>query len=142
MSSSRHWSVLTATLLVGAASLPSTATAASVASSVRISAVRYDSPGSDRGGNASLNAEWVRITNFGGSRRHLTGWTLRDTSRHVYRFGRFTLAPHSSVKVHTGTGRDTATNLYWDRHWYVWNNDGDTATLRNRAGVVVSVRRW
>ena len=115
---------------------------AEAASAVRISAVQYDSPGSDTGSNKSLNAEWVRITNNSSTRKKLTGWTLRDTSRHVYRFGTFSLGPGKSVRIHTGKGRNTATDRYQGRSWYVWNNDGDKAILKNSHGTTESVRSW
>jgi hypothetical protein len=41
------------------------------------------------------------------------------------------------VKIHTGLGTNTQTNRYWGRSWYVWNNTGDRATLKNRAGTVI-----
>jgi len=44
------------------------------------------------------------------------------------------LAGRSTVRVHTGIGRDTRTDLYQDRRAYVGDNDGDTATLRNDHG--------
>jgi len=50
-------------------------------------------------------------------------------SAHVYTFRSFTLKPGKSVKLHSGKGSDTSSNLYWDRGWYVWNNDGDKGHL-------------
>ena len=61
--------------------------ALSAGAAIKITKVYYDSPGSDYGSNSSLNAEWVRIKNTGSSARQLQGWTVRDTSSHVYRFG-------------------------------------------------------
>jgi hypothetical protein len=115
---------------------------AEAASAVRISAVQYDSPGTDTGSNKSLNAEWVRITNNSSTRKTLTGWTLRDTSRHVYRFSTFSIGAGKSVRIHTGKGRNTATDRYQGRSWYVWNNDGDKAILKNSHGTTQSVRSW
>jgi hypothetical protein len=103
----------------------------------RITAIYFDSPGSDTGSNSSLNAEWVQIKNTTSTRKTLTGWTLRDTSSHVYRFPTYNLPAGASVKVHTGSGSNTATNLYWHEGYYVWNNSGDTATLKNASGNVV-----
>lgn len=135
--------VLAATGLIAGLVVSSTGVSpAEAASAVRISAVQYDSPGTDRGGNKSLNAEWVRITNKSSTRKKLTGWTLRDTSRHVYRFGSFSLGPGKSVRIHTGKGKNTATNRYQGRSWYVWNNDGDKAILKNSHGTTQSVRSW
>ena len=121
---------------------PVTTVPAEAAPTVSITAVQYDSPGSDRGGNASLNAEWIRITNTTATKKVLTGWTLRDIARHVYRFPTFTLGAGKSVRVHTGSGANSATDLYWAMHWYVWNNDGDKAILKTASGTVVSVKSW
>ena len=122
--------------------LPLTAGEADAASPVRFSGAQYNSPGSDTGSNASLNAEWIRVTNHGSKARSLTGWTIRDAAGHVYRFPRFRLPPGSSVRLHTGKGRNTSRNLYWGKSWYIWNNTGDKAVLKNRAGARIDVCRW
>src|SRR5512144_2428373 len=101
--------------------------AAAAGSPVRITYVQYDSPGSDTGSNASLNAEWVRIKNFSNTRKSLAGWTLRDPAGHVYRFGTYRLRAGRSVRIHTGSGTNTRTDRYWHSNWYVWNNTGDKA---------------
>jgi len=104
-------------------------------SPVVISEIFYNSPGSDNRSNASLNAEWVKLRNRTAHPVSLSGWTLRDTSRHVYHFPvGYSLRAHGTVRVHTGSGRDTQRNLFQDRRAYVWNNDGDTAILRGPAG--------
>jgi hypothetical protein len=101
---------------------------------VKIVEIYFDSPGSDTGSNASLDAEWVKVKNVTGSRRTITGWTLRDASSHVYRFATTTIAAGATLRVHTGRGRKNATNRYWGSGSYIWNNTGDTATLRNAHG--------
>jgi hypothetical protein len=115
---------------------------AHAASAVRITYVQYDSPGNDTGTNPSLNAEWVRLKNFSGKKRTLTGWTLRDPVGHVYRFGTFTLGAGKTVRIHTGAGQSTAADRYWGQDWYVWNNTGDTAILKNKAGTTVDTCKW
>jgi hypothetical protein len=111
--------------------------AAEAAPSVRFTRIYFDSPGSDTGSNTSLNAEWVRIKNFGSTARTLTGWTVRDTSGHVYRFGTIKLKPGASVTLHTGSGTNAAAHRYWRSSYYIWNNTGDTATLKNKAGTKI-----
>jgi hypothetical protein len=104
------------------------------ADGIRIAAIYFDSPGVNDGSNASLNAEWVQITNTSSKPAALGNWALHDTSDHVFHFPSFRLRAHDSVKVHTGTGSDDAHNLYWDATDYIWNNDGDTATLDGSDG--------
>ncbi len=113
------------------------ATATAAPGAIRITKIYYDSPGADTGNNSSLNAEWIRLKNTGSRARYLTGWRIRDAAGHVYKFGTFRLRAGYSVKVHTGSGSNTATNRYWGSSGYIWNNDKDTATLKNASGVVI-----
>jgi len=126
--------LLTLTGPVAAAAAAAPAAAHRAPSPVVISEIFYNSPGSDHGSNQSLNAEWVKLRNNTGHRVSLDGWTLRDTSHHVYHFVGYSLRAHGTVRIHTGSGRDTQRNLFQDRGWYVWNNTGDTAILRGPAG--------
>lgn len=122
--------------------IPVSAVQATAAPVVRFTKVYYDSPGKDTRTNSSLNAEWARIHNFSTTRRSLTGWTVRDASGHVYRFGTFSLAPGATVTLHTGHGTNTATNRYWGSGNYIWNNTGDKAILRNQAGSLIDSCAW
>jgi hypothetical protein len=88
----------------------------------------------DTRSNASLNAEWIRLTNTGSSAQQLGEWSISDAAVHVYEFGPFKLRAGRSVTVHTGDGTDTATHLYWGSGNYIWNNDKDTARLRRPNG--------
>jgi hypothetical protein len=107
-------------------------------SPVVIHEIYYNSPGKDTGSNASLNAEWVQLHNRTGHAVTVTGWTLRDKAGHVYRFGTYRIRAGGYVKIHTGKGTNTQTNRYWRSGWYIWNNTGDGATLKNASGVVKS----
>jgi hypothetical protein len=121
---------------VTAAALPAQQ-AGAASGSVFLYKIYYNSPGSDTGSNASLDAEYVQIANTTSANVSLKGWTLTDASRHVYTFGTYTLGAHRSVVVHTGKGGNTAAHRYQGRSWYVWNNDKDTATLRRSTGSTV-----
>jgi hypothetical protein len=102
-----------------------------------------NSPGSDRGSNTSLNAEWLRVSNSSSTRTYtLTGYTIRDKSSHIYTFGAFRLRPHASVMLHTGKGRNTSTDRYWGKGWYVWNNSGDTAYLKDNHRAAKDTCSW
>ncbi|MFH0892470.1 MAG: thermonuclease family protein [Candidatus Falkowbacteria bacterium] len=80
--------------------------------------------------------EYVEIKNTGGP-ANLKGYTLSDESGKTFTFPDFTLAGGQSVKVFTGCGTDTASALYWCfTSSAIWNNSGDTATLKAPGGGV------
>ncbi|AWN25224.1 MULTISPECIES: lamin tail domain-containing protein [Streptomyces] len=111
-------------------------------SAVVLGTIQYDSPGRDDRSNRSLNAEWVTVRNTGRTPVNIKGWSLSDKSGHTYRFGNLRLAGHSQVRVHTGYGHDNRWDVYQDRRNYVWDNNRDTATLRNDHRRVVDQERW
>jgi hypothetical protein len=100
-------------------------------------------PGSDTGSNSSLNAEWVRLTNKRSYTINLSYWTLRDKTGYKYTFSSdYRLAPGYNVYIHSGKGTNTSYHRYWGRGWYVWNNTGDTAYLRNSASTLIDTCSW
>ncbi|MET9536689.1 lamin tail domain-containing protein [Streptomyces sp. NPDC006553] len=127
----RTFAAVTAAAASGILLLP---TQAQAAGSVHLYKIHYDSPGSDRGGNTSLNGEWVQIRNTTGAAVNLRGWTLTDAANHKYTFGNIVLGKGKIVTVRTGRGTNTSANVYQNRGWYVWNNDRDTATLKKSNG--------
>ncbi|MFL6139194.1 MAG: lamin tail domain-containing protein [Frankiaceae bacterium] len=136
---------LAAALVTAAAALIPLAaptTPALAASPVTLGRIYYDSPGTDTGSSTSLNAEWFTVRNTGTRTVNLAGWTVRDASGHVFRFGTFYLRAGYRVRVHTGEGTGTSANRYWNRAWYVWNNTGDKATMRNAGGTYVDSCAW
>jgi hypothetical protein len=133
---------LLAAAIIGALTLlPSTAASAATPR-IDIREIYYNSPGADTGSNASLNAEWVRLYNTTSSNISLTNWTLRDAQNHVYKFASYTLGAHRYLKIHTGRGTNTQTDRYWNLTWYIWNNTGDTATLRTPVAATVDSCRY
>jgi micrococcal nuclease len=103
-----------------------------------VARVNADAPGDD---DDSLARETVTFANAGDVPLDLTGWTVSDDAGREYRFPNgFTLAPGERVTLHTGSGTDSAGDLFWGLDRAVWNNDGDTITVRNAGGEVV-VRR-
>ncbi|MFG3256344.1 lamin tail domain-containing protein [Streptomyces sp. NPDC048172] len=120
----------------GLALLPQQAQAAG---SIHLYKIYYDSPGSDRGANSSLNAEYVQIKNSTRSAVQLKGYKVRDNAGFTYTFPSYKISAGKTVKVHTGKGTKSAGHVYWDhrygsRGWYVWNNDKDKARLYNASG--------
>jgi len=87
----------------------------------------------------SLQDEWVKISNQGSSPVSLTGWKIEDDgSKHTYTFSSYTLDSQATVTLYTGEGTNSATKLYWQLGSPIWNNDGDTASLSDDSGKLVS----
>lgn len=107
---------------------------------ITICQVQLDPPGDD---NANLNEEWVKICNEGDTDIDMTGWTLLNDVGAYYEFpDGFVLKVGSSVIVHTGSGQNTVTDLYWGNPVEVWNNAGDTVTLQDDKGDTVVEHTW
>lgn len=101
--------------------------------SVDAACCRFDAPGND---NEDKEEEYVCLRNNGPEVIDLTGHILSDEHGWTYHFGTFTLDAGATVRVRTGCGEDTATDLYWCHQGTsaVWNNDGDTVFLFSPEG--------
>jgi len=97
-----------------------------------IVSVEFNPPGRD------VSGEYVLLRNQEKIPVDITGWILYDLAYNTFVFPSFILLPGGTVRVWTGEGKNTATDLYWGRHAPVWNNVGDKAFLRNREGRLVA----
>jgi hypothetical protein len=110
---------------------------------LRFHGAQYDSPGSDTRSATSLNNEWVSLVNSGSAAVNLNHYTIRDKANHVYTFGNVSIAGKGGrLWLHTGKGTNSTANRYWGSGNYIWNNDGDTAYLRNASGKAVDNCSW
>ncbi|MFJ6785620.1 lamin tail domain-containing protein [Streptomyces yangpuensis] len=137
--------VLAAGAIVSAAALPAAAADGDRHQQrprVEISRVQADSPGREDRSNRSLNGEWVEIRNTTRNPVNLRGWTLRDSDGNRYRFDNVRIGGRDTIRIHSGHGRDTRTDLFQDRRDYVWDNRSDTATLRDDRGRTVDTETW
>lgn len=105
--------------------------------SIAITATQFDAPGDDR---KNLNGEWVLIANSGKDTVEMAGWILDSSGEQLYEFPKFSLPSGTSVKVFTGKGTNGPSKLYMGLGSPVWNNKGDTATLKDAGGHIVSQR--
>ena len=80
------------------------------------------------GGAGTADSEIVSVRNDGANPLTLTGWTLKDSQGNTYTFPQLTLYPDGIVQVHSASGKDTASDLYWDRSSPVWTS-GELAAL-------------
>ncbi|MFJ9079453.1 lamin tail domain-containing protein [Streptomyces sp. NPDC102278] len=109
---------------------------------VEISRVQADAPGRDDRSNRSLNGEWVEIRNTTRQAVNLRGWTLRDSDGNRYRFNEVRIGGRATIRVHTGSGRDSGTDLFQGKRDHVWDNRADTATLRDDRNRTVDTESW
>ncbi len=79
------------------------------------------------------NGEYVCFRSYDLQPADMTNWYVQDEQEHTYTFPPFTLNPGAIVRLHSGPGRNTATELHWARG-LVWNNDGDTVLLCDTFG--------
>jgi hypothetical protein len=116
--------------------------AAAAGPAVRFYNTQYDAPGTDTRTNAHINKEWISIINDTSSSIQLKGWTIRDKANHKFTFGTTTIKAHTRLLLLTGKGSPVPNHRYWGSGNYIWNNDGDTAYLRNPAGATVDTCTW
>ncbi|RBI62438.1 hypothetical protein DMJ13_11275 [halophilic archaeon] len=90
----------------------------------------------------NYNEEYVDITNAGTSSVDVSGYTVEDSAGHTYTFpSGFSLDAGATVRLHSGDGTDSSTDLYWNNGW-TWNNGGDTAYLFDDNGSDVAKRSY
>jgi len=102
--------------------------------------VRVEGPCSSFKGGSTRdpNGEYVCFKNYDTQTADMTRWLVRDAAAHTYTFPSFVLNPGATVKLHSGPGSNTATDLYWGRG-LVWNNDHDTVYLYDAFGRPVNM---
>ncbi|WP_449405144.1 lamin tail domain-containing protein [Halocatena pleomorpha] len=109
-------------------------------SSLSITEIHADATGND---NENLSDEYVTFTNTGSETLDLSEWTVSDEARHVYTFpSGASLAAGETVTLHTGSGSDTQTDRYWGSSSAIWNNGGDTVTVEDDTGTLVTSKSY
>lgn len=105
-----------------------------------IADIQADAPGND---HENRNEEYIVFRNDGAEPLDLTGWRVEDEADHTYRFPTgFTLQPGAAVTLYTGSGSDTASELYWGSGSATWNNSGDTIFVSDDSGTSVIERPY
>ena len=72
----------------------------------------------------------------------LSGWSIEDRDGNVYAFDEYSLPSKDIVTIYTGSGDDRRLHKYWDLKTAVWDDDGETATLRRANGRVADRCRY
>jgi len=108
---------------------------------LKITSLEANPAGDDR---SDPNGEYIRIANVIDEMVEIRGFVLTDRYGHRYTFPALSLKPGYSVLLLSGRGIDLTDPrkqivLYWQSEGPIWNNDGDTATLRAPDGALVDV---
>jgi len=97
--------------------------------------VHADAEGSD---TDNLNDEYIVLRNLENRTLDMGNWTVEDSVGHTYTVPEgFSLGANETVTLHTGSGTDNATDLYWGSSSPIWNNGGDTVIVTTDEGVEV-----
>jgi len=100
----------------------------------------YDASGND---NRNLNDEYFTLKNTGITYVDMTEWTVTNNTNDSFEFpAGFALSPSKSVAVYSGSGNNTHNKLFWGSEIEVWNNNSDTAVLRNSSGKTVHIYQY
>ncbi|MEV5963288.1 lamin tail domain-containing protein [Kribbella sp. NPDC051952] len=111
---------------------------ADAATTVLLSGIQYDPPGTDVRTNAQLNNEFFTIRNTSSRPVNLSGFRVLDAANHLFVFPKgYVLAGRTTAIIRTGKNRNRAQTLYWNQSWYIWNNEGDTARFQTPAGKTI-----
>lgn len=82
--------------------------------------------------------EHVLLANRGSQGVALEGWVLEDEDGHSFVFPNLFLWRNGTVSVHTTSGNDSATDLYWGLTEGIWDRPEEMLRLRNPAGEVMA----
>lgn len=96
--------------------------------------LQYNAPGPEYD---NLDDEYVEFENAGNAPLDLDGRVVWEGDDSEYEFQDVTLGPGETIRLRTGIGSDTSSDLYWGLESPVWNNDGDTLEVRDETGAVV-----
>ncbi len=91
----------------------------------------YNARGND---NENLNDEYVVFRNSCNHSLNLGGWVIKDAANKSYAFPDFPVPAKTKFILHTGSGTDNETDLYWESSRAIWNNNGDTLRMWNSEG--------
>jgi micrococcal nuclease len=107
-------------------------------SPLQIVSIHYNAEGND---NNNLNNEYIVFKALVAGT--LAGYAVEDQAGHRYDFPDRVFQKGQTFTLHTGSGTDRQTDLYWNMSRSgVWNNDGDTVKVLDPQGRVLLSRDY
>jgi hypothetical protein len=83
----------------------------------------------------NINSEYITLVNFGDA-VEVSRWTLISDRGEAFRFDDFVFAANSVVRIHSGRGQSTDTDLFWNKSNRIWT-EKSVVTLLDGDGNVV-----
>ncbi len=77
--------------------------------------------------------EYLMIENSCSS-LNISNWTIKDESRKEYKFRTIL---YNTIILHSSSGNDNSTDLFWNEKTGIWNNDRDTLYLFDKENNLV-----
>jgi hypothetical protein len=82
--------------------------------------------------NGSQDSEWISLY-FNGTNNapdlNMTNWAMTDQDGNLFSFGNFLLENKKSVRIHSGIGINTTSDLFWNSTVEVLDDFGDDVSL-------------
>jgi hypothetical protein len=85
-------------------------------------------------GAGTAENEGIILQNTGEKSVVLTGWVLQESNGATFTFPQLTLYAGGSVQVHTSSGEDSVTDLYWGQSDPLWEA-GELVVLYDTQGL-------
>jgi hypothetical protein len=82
--------------------------------------------------NTTYDLEWINLVYSGTDNApdlDMNNWILTDQDGNDFSFGNFILLNKFAVTIHTGSGINTSTDLFWNLPFKVWDDQGEDASL-------------
>lgn len=129
-------------VVYGEKSADASSTAQSNAMSLTKAGSNVDMPDAADAGSVVINnvtynkkSQVVELKNNETSALDLTGWKLEVQNKTVYTFPKYTLDPNAAVKIHSGLGKNSKTDLYTSA--VILTKADDEVSLLDKTGSVI-----
>ena len=90
----------------------------------------------------NLNQEYVELQNTKAEAQNISNWALCDRgNQNCFKFPEKTVVfPSAKLRVRTGEGQNTASDLFWGQKTPIWDDKGDEAFLYDERAVLIDQR--
>ena len=87
--------------------------------------------------NSNEPDEYVEIRNDDTNPIQMQNWTLYDVANHTFTFPTYAMQPGEVCRIYTNENHPESCGFNYGNGSAIWNNSGDTATLRDGNGTLI-----